>query len=56
MRTLAAIIIFVLVYAAGAITHESDIERQCREQGQSGKAGWFIDIKCSPNKPGDVKP
>lgn len=44
-----AAILFITAISS-AIAHESDIYRQCLEQGNSGLAGWTIKIQCSPIK------
>ena len=37
----------VVVFAFGAVAHETDIARTCKNKGNTGDAGWTIHLNCS---------
>lgn len=42
--------VFLLGMTIGAIAHEHDIARTCKEVGHGGYASWTVEIKCSEMK------
>lgn len=36
------------VFLLGAVLHERDIQRVCKEKGRSGHATWLGQLECSP--------
>lgn len=43
---LTFIITWLIAAIVFPIAHERDIARQCREQGNSGKAAWTVHFTC----------
>jgi len=50
MKLFLQILLVILISFLGAVAHERDLYRVCRQDGESGYAGWFNDFKCSEMK------
>ncbi len=48
MKYFFIICLFLVMYALGAVSHETDIQRECAETGQSNKSAWLGELTCSP--------
>lgn len=48
MKSILLVIMFTAVYLLGAWSHESDIQRACKESGRSRHAAWQGELICSP--------
>ena len=38
----------VVIFCVGALFHERDIQRECKENGRTGKAAWTGEMECKP--------
>lgn len=48
MSIVYAVLVTIFVSFVMSAAHEKDIYNACEKHGSSAKAGWFIDIKCTP--------
>ena len=47
-NTTIFVLIFIISFIFGAMLHEADIYRTCKNKGHSGSAMWMRAIQCSP--------
>lgn len=48
MKVLAAMLYTGFIFFAGAYAHEGDIQRNCKEHGETNSSGWRGELNCSP--------